>query len=133
MKSKEASKKVSILRERVQKALWFAKSFGVQLTEIKGADKNGKIYERKTKHKTYTYKWVWYGPYPKDYLFSIIKQRPSWSWSYGSWIYNYLHGRRRTIRLFCDRFFHELIMKIWDIFYKCEKCLHIIQDFYNIL
>jgi sRNA-binding carbon storage regulator CsrA len=50
MKSKEAPKKVSILRERVQKALWFAKSFGVQLTEIKGADKNGKIYERKTKH-----------------------------------------------------------------------------------
>jgi hypothetical protein len=27
----------------VQKALWFAKSFGIQFTQIKGADKNGKI------------------------------------------------------------------------------------------
>ena len=45
MKSNQAPKKVSILRERVQKALWFAKSFGIQFTEIKGADKNGKIYD----------------------------------------------------------------------------------------
>ena len=45
MKSNEAPKKVSILRERVQKALWFAKSFGIQFTQIKGADKNGKIYD----------------------------------------------------------------------------------------
>jgi hypothetical protein len=26
-------------------ALWFAKSFGIQFTQIKGADKNGKIYD----------------------------------------------------------------------------------------
>ena len=45
MKSNEAPKKVSNLRERVQKALWFAKSFGIQFTQIKGADKNDKIYD----------------------------------------------------------------------------------------
>jgi len=45
MKSNQAPKKVSILREHVQKALWFTKSFGIQFTEIKGADKNGKIYD----------------------------------------------------------------------------------------
>ena len=29
----------------MQKAQWFAKSFGIQFTKIKGADKNGKIYD----------------------------------------------------------------------------------------
>ena len=45
MKSNQASQKVFILREHVQKAQWFANSFGIQFTEIKGADKNGKIYD----------------------------------------------------------------------------------------
>ena len=45
MKSHQAPKKVFILRERVKKALWFAKSFVIQFTEIKCAYINGKIYD----------------------------------------------------------------------------------------
>jgi hypothetical protein len=45
MKSNQYPKKASILMERVPNALWFAQSFGIQYTEIKGADKNGKLYD----------------------------------------------------------------------------------------
>ena len=45
LKSTHAAKKVKVLRDRVKKALWFAKSFGIEFTNITGVDKNGKMYD----------------------------------------------------------------------------------------
>lgn len=41
---KSASKKLSILKNRVEKALWFAKSFGVTFEDITCTDNSGKKY-----------------------------------------------------------------------------------------
>ena len=42
---KSASKKLSILKDRVEKALWFAKSFGVTFEDITCTDNSGKKYD----------------------------------------------------------------------------------------
>ena len=48
---KYAIKKVGVLKERVNKALWFAKSFGVKFTEIKVEDSAGCSYDLVDKPK----------------------------------------------------------------------------------
>ncbi|CAC5380027.1 unnamed protein product [Mytilus coruscus] len=42
---KQSTKKISILKERVNKALWFAKSFGVDLQELKVDDSAGSTHD----------------------------------------------------------------------------------------
>lgn len=44
-KKSQTKAKVSMLKERVEKALWFAKSFGVSIDVLKVSDHTGKTYD----------------------------------------------------------------------------------------
>ena len=51
------------------------------------------------------YQWKKYHMYiiGNLYMFPLISERPSWSWSYGSWIYNYL----------CNKYLSLLTLWVW--------------------
>jgi hypothetical protein len=51
-KRSQATKRISLLKERVEKALWFAMSFGVELKMLKVSDENGKTYDLLSKQNS---------------------------------------------------------------------------------
>ena len=51
-KRNQATKKKSLLKERVEKTLWFAKSFGVELKMLNVSDESGKTYDLLSKQNS---------------------------------------------------------------------------------